>query len=749
MSTSSPITDLERINRLPWLAAADILNTAFFLLTFSGSIFLLFLDELGLGNSQIGFLLSLIPFCGIVAPFIAPVISRLGYKRVYITFWTLRKFVISLLLLTPLIIVRFGANWAFWWVAGVLLVFALCRAIAETGGYPWKKEAVPDPIRGKFTAINSMLSTVAGILVTVGASYVIGVGSGLNRYMLLISIGIVIGFISVWCYAQVPGETPTAKSEDDHGHLHGMKQALHDREFMFFLGALGLATLGGTAVISFVPLFMKEQVGLSESNVVLLNIGTYTGALLSSYLWGWAADRYGSKPIMQSSLALMLFLPIAWFLMPRHQEVSPMLAMGIAIVAGVATLAWQISWMRYLFVNAIPAEQKSPYTAVYYAWYGFVSGLGPLLAGQLLDLSHDLRADFLIFAIDPYTPLFGASIFLLSMGVVAVTQLHSAEATPFRRFAGMFVRGNPIRAIESLIQYNLSGDEMTRVFTTERMGDARNPLSSRELIEALSDPSFNVRYEAIRAIGRMPAEPELVDALLDILAQGHSELSFVVIRALGRLGDPRAIPALRQLLFSGYHMLEANSARALAMLGDEESAAHFLEKFRTERNQVLRIAYISALGKVRSGQAIAEIFAVLAQTEAEVQRGEIGLALARIAGDERYYMQQWRLLRASPTTATAQALLALHKLIKPAEFSELAALTQASAQAFAAGDSVQGVELLHQMICQIPSNRLEQTLVEILETCAVNLVQFGDTRFEIILLALHTLDLALKQLNGQ
>jgi MFS-type transporter involved in bile tolerance (Atg22 family)/HEAT repeat protein len=745
---NSTITDLEKINRLPWLAAADILNTAFFLLTFSGSIFLLFLDELGLDNSQIGFLLSLVPFCGIIAPFIAPLVRRLGYKRVYITFWTLRKFVISLLLLTPIIISRYGPDRAFMWVAGVLLAFAICRAIAETGGYPWKKEAVPDAMRGKFTAINNMLSTVAGIAVTGGASYVIGTGSGLNRFMILIAAGIVIGFISVWCYSRVPDASLISNSEHDTGHLKGMNQALHDREFMFFLGALGLASIGGTAVISFIPLFMKEQVGLSESNVVLLSIGTYAGALLSSYLWGWMADRYGSKPIMQSSLLIMLLLPLAWFLMPRHQEVSPTVAMAIAFVAGVATLAWQISWMRYLFVNAMPVENRSAYTAIYYAWFGLVSGLGPLLAGQLLDLTHDLQAQFWLFTVDPYTPLFGLSALLLGGGIIAVTQLHSAEATPFRRFAGMFVRGNPIRALESMIHYNLSGDEMTRVFTTERMGDAKNLLSSNELIEALSDPSFNVRYEAIRSIGRMPPEPKLVDALLDILNQEHSELSFVVIGSLGRLGDPRAIEPLRRLLFSGYHMLEANSARSLAMLNDVESAPTFLEKFRAETNQVLRIAYISALGKVRASEAIDDIFAFLRNTQAEVQRGEIGLALARIAGDERYYMQHWRLLRASPNTATAQAVLALNKLIKQGDLNLLSQTTQTCGRNFAAGDSKQGVVLLRELICQIPTNQLEPTLAHILQECAGNLAEFGDHRIEFILLSLHTLNIALGQLNS-
>ncbi len=744
---TTPLTDVEKIRRLPWIVAADSLNTGFFLLTFSGSVFILFLNELGLNAGQIGFLLSLVPFCGIIAPFVAPTVARFGYKRTFVTFWGIRNFVFALMLLTPLIVVRFGPEQAFIWVSSILLAFAICRAIAETGGYPWRQEAVPASIRGKFAAINSMSTTVAGIIVVAGASYLIDRGTGLGRFMVLMTIGIGFGLVSIWTYAQVPGGAPVPAGTTGTGHLSGMRQAFRDRDFLFFLGALGLATVGGTSVISFVPLFMKEQVGLSDGNVVVLSVGTYIGALLTSYWWGWVADRYGSRPVMQFSLGLMLFLPIAWFLMPKQSRFSLSLAVIIAFVAGVATLAWQISWIRQLYVNAIPPDKKSPYMALYYAWFGFASGLGPLLAGQVINLSKGLSLEVWLFRLDPYTPLFGLSIILLVTAVAAVSQLRSRDATSFRKLAGMFLRGNPIRAIESLVQYNFSVSEVGRMTITERMGDAKNPLSVNELIEALNDASFNVRYEAIHAIGRMPPEPALVEALLDSLRQGPSELSFVVTRSLGRLGDPRAIEPLRELLCSGYHLLEANSARALAMLGDADSIPAILEKFRNETNETLRIAYISALGTLGSTEAIDEIFGLLRQTEIEVQRGEIGLALARIAGPEQYYMQRWRSLRANPNTATAQAVLALQKPARQAGLEELAALAETCAADYAQNNSSQATHFLQKMIQQIPRDRLDQALARILDQCSHSLADFGYSHQEIILLSLHSLDIALRRLQ--
>jgi hypothetical protein len=201
---AATLTDVEKIRRLPWLVSGDVLNIIFVSLTFAGPVFILFLDQLGLGSAQIGFLLSLIPFCGVIALFIAPLVTRFGYKRVFITFWGVRKFV---LLLTPVFLARFGAQAAFIWVAGIIFSFAICRAIAETARNPWLQEVIPDSIRGKFGAVSGMSTTMAAIFATIGASLVIGSGTGLGRFMILMAIGIGAGLLGVMAYSRAPAET--------------------------------------------------------------------------------------------------------------------------------------------------------------------------------------------------------------------------------------------------------------------------------------------------------------------------------------------------------------------------------------------------------------------------------------------------------------------------------------------------------------------------------------------------------------
>jgi HEAT repeat protein/MFS-type transporter involved in bile tolerance (Atg22 family) len=744
---TTQISSAERIRRLPWLLGAETLSMFFVMLTFSGTVFVFFLDELGLDTAEIGFLLALVPMAGIIAPFIAPVVGRFGYKRTFVTFWGIRKFVMALLLLTPVALNRYGSRGAFLWVSTILLVFALCRAVAETGGYPWKKEAVPDAIRGKYSALNNMSTTIASILVAGVAGYVIDTYAGLTPFMVLIAIGIVLGLLSIVAFSRVPAENAEQRQQINANPLREMRHILQNKNFVLFLLVLGLETIGIGAVISFIPLYMKDQIGLSEGIVILLSVGTYIGALLTSFLWGWTADRYGSKPVMQFSLLLTLVLPIAWFLLPANSPASASLAMAVAVVAGVATLSWQISWTRYLFVNAIPAANKAVYLAVFYAWFAIVAGFGPILAGQLLTLSAGLEGQIGRFSINAYTPLFIMSLVLVLTGSFVVTRLQTEGRDSFRHFAGMFLRGNPIKAMRFLIQYNFSGDEMTRVVATEQMGDAHSLLSSMELIEALSDPSFHVRHEAIHSIGRMPAQHDLLEALVAVLTDPESELNITAARALGRMGDQRAIPALRETLHAGYRPLEANSARALALLGGEESAPRFMEKLAEEPNPRLRLAYVSALGHLRVKEALEQLFELLYETQSEVSRGEIGLAIARICGDEKYYLQHWRSLRSDFATSTAQAILDFEKGCKRCGMAEFESILKTTARDFAENNFSSAVNSLREMLSMIPIDSLDEPVSTVIKNCIEGLENLEDGRLDFVLLSLFAIDLAFKQME--
>ena len=128
MISPRPISDRVKIRALPWYLAHGALTSIFFLWTFGGSVFLLFLSELGLPKGQIGIMLSFFPFSGLIALVFAPYATRIGRKRVFLACYSSRYFVIINLLFLPWILAHLGQ------AAGIGFVFGIMIAGGAAAG---------------------------------------------------------------------------------------------------------------------------------------------------------------------------------------------------------------------------------------------------------------------------------------------------------------------------------------------------------------------------------------------------------------------------------------------------------------------------------------------------------------------------------------------------------------------------------------------------------------------------------------
>jgi len=447
----------EKIRALPWGLAHTVLNSIFALWTFMGSAFLLFLSELGLPKGQIGAVLSLFPFCGLLALGFAPIATRLGRKRVFIACYGTRKFVMAGLLLLPVVLAHAGRGAGLALLFGIIVIFAVLRALAETAYYPWSQEFVPNRVRGIFTAWSTVLGTGASCLALLLAGHIIGSGTGLGRYLVLIGAGCVIGVVGVSLMWKIPGGAPAREAADSGAHVAKMRESLRDRNFAAYLAGMGGVTVGSVLLTSFLPLYAKEQLGLSPGTIVRLDAVVMVGGALSSLIWGWLADRFGSRPVLMPSLALSLVIPAAWLLLPRHvphaaawcaatvpvAATAPVAALYFAY--GVASNGIAIGSGRLLFNGVVPPEKNTAYTAIYYAWLGVTGGVAPLMAGGLLSVSARWQTRLGPLSVDGYSLLFLLALVLLAVGGwqygrVRPDDVHSSRAVLARavnRIRGM------------------------------------------------------------------------------------------------------------------------------------------------------------------------------------------------------------------------------------------------------------------------------------------------------------------------
>jgi HEAT repeats len=356
-----------------------------------------------------------------------------------------------------------------------------------------------------------------------------------------------------------------------------------------------------------------------------------------------------------------VMFPLSLLLIPRNSPVTFVTMATSAFVLGLICQGWGIGYGRYLFVNIIPADKRSSYTALHTAWMGFFIGVSPLLAGQLLEATKKFSGHIGPVNIDPYTPFFVACMFTVTTCVFILSRLPGGGSMNATRFAMMFVQGNPIAALQAVAAFSLAGDEGKRLTTIERLGQSRSPLSIDELIEALEDPSFNIRHEAIVSIARTRRDARLTEAMVRNLRDGAPELQTTVAWALGRMGDASAAPDLRLALDSTYPLLRARAARALAMLDDVESVPRLAEHFEKEADPAIRVAYASslaALGHTSSTSAMLDM--LREQTHPGIRR-ELAMAVATLLGPQEQALRLWRRMQQQPGDTLGGVMIGLRR----------------------------------------------------------------------------------------
>jgi HEAT repeat protein/sugar phosphate permease len=742
---STEPTTVEKLRALPWSIASNAALAVYLQLTFFGSVFVLFLNSLELDKAQIGFLLSLLPFTGMLALVLAPAIARAGYKRTWLTFFGLRTFVTAFLLLTPLVVTAYGPDAAMIFITMVVAVYALVRTVGVTAGFPWIQEYVPNSVRGKYTASNNFYSTIAGFLAVTLASLVLARTVGLTGYMVLIAIGVIFGFISVALAIPIPGGAPAQPPKTQPAPERNIKDALRDSHMVRYLVGVGLFTLATVPLGSFLPLYMQEEVGLPASQIVLLQTGVMAGALVSSYFWGWAADRYGGRPVTLYGLAFRATLPVFWMLLPGLGTAALPMAIGIAAVQGFADVGWQVGATRLLYVSIVPAAKRNDYMAVYWAWLGLTGGLSQLIGGRLLTVTQDLSGTVAGIPIDPYTPLFLLGIVLPVVAIFVLQHIRDDAKVGMGGFAGIFLRGNPFLALEAVVRFHLAKDEDAAVRMTERLGTSKSPLTVEELLDALEDPRFNVRIEAVIAVARHGPDQRLIDALAEVLNGPEPALSTVAAWALGRMGDARALESLRQAARSSrYRSVRAHSVRSLGVLGDQASVPFYLHEVAEETDVGLQLAYSAVLGRLQVTEATGRLLELLASSPSSSSRREMALALARLVGEENNFVSLLRQCDQEAGTPMAQAVLALRKRLDKGEDGAGAAgsLLDQCAKTLARQELEPGLAQLAEAIALLPVQRQAPHVLAILQETALRTQQFGVQRMEYPILALHTLTVA-------
>ncbi len=194
-------------------------------------------------------------------------------------------------------------------------------------------------------------------------------------------------------------------------YLKAMGKLLSTRKLLLILLFAGGFAGGQSAILTFLPLYLREEMGVSSFTLGLYLALANIGGIASQPIMGYLSDRFGRKAILAPSLACLGVSALALYLAPS----------GVLFALAVLFMGvFLFPLMSILLASAVDlvegAVQATTISLVFGSAVVF-SGFTPAIAGVVAD-AYSIKTVFLL----------GSGIILATAFLAFVTPWQAAKA---------------------------------------------------------------------------------------------------------------------------------------------------------------------------------------------------------------------------------------------------------------------------------------------------------------------------------
>lgn len=638
-------SDYDKLRRMKFVYVFNVLNTVALLCTV-GAPLALYAAELGVPKDRIGLLGGIMPFAQILCIAFLPLVMQVSQRYMTAVSYGLRYIFLVPFLFAPMFVGQ--PDTVFWILFASMTLFSISRTSAESAIWPWSQEYMPKSFRGRISGLVSVLVLPSALLGSLGVQLWLDSRTGIERFYPVMVIGIIVGVTSAFVLLGIAGGRPRPDSARGLDAIRGMGAPIKDRNFWLYLYSSGTQFFVYTVLTLFLLLYFRERMGITSGQLILfvaffVPLGGAVGTLIA----GWFVDRYGTRAI-RALLQVAQVVILVWLIfLPPGLPAAEVVTGFFFFLVGVFFQS-SISIGGVYLLNYVPPAQKENYLTLAYATDGLIGGGATFLAGALLQFLeiHPIAP----LGLGSYETLFALCAMIIVTSAVAFGRLREEGGTGVRDFFGQLGSGSPIRALIGISRYGALTSEERRRELAYGFGGTRSALVKEELIAALSDPSFDVRHEAIQSLGHLPKSPAVVRALESMLGyEGLVELQYAALASLGRLKATESGDVIARFLESPNALLRARAMRTLGDIRNDRLLPRIRELLRDDPEIDCRLAAVSALGKFRDTASIDGLLAIYRQLAADdtSMAGEprskvVLLALAKILDWEESFSREWR-----------------------------------------------------------------------------------------------------------
>jgi len=256
------------------------------------------------------------------------------------------------------------------------------------------------------------------------ATWLIGLMDWRGAYVALAAVCVVLGLIGALLIEHSPERRGLAPDGDAPRPIAagsgpvvvsgtGLKEALASRPFLLYAAATFLTSLGLFTPLVHLPNYARDHGLGDEAGVLLLGFFGF-GSLAGRFLLGAIADRFGRRPTLAATFAIMGAMCVLWWASTAIWSLAV-----FAVVFGTCYGGF-VALSPSLMMDYFGGRNVSGIIGILYSAAGIGALAGPTLSG----LAYDLLASYTI-------PIVAAAAFNLLATLVML-----ATPTPGRWRAG-------------------------------------------------------------------------------------------------------------------------------------------------------------------------------------------------------------------------------------------------------------------------------------------------------------------------
>jgi len=235
------------------------------------------------------------------------------------------------------------------------------------------------------------------------ATWLIALFDWRGAYVTLAAICVVLGLMGALVIEHSPERRglgpdgdPLVADKDDSGPVvvpgADLKAALKSRPFLLYAAATFLTSLGLFTPLVHLPNYARDH-GLGEGAGVLL-LGLFgLGSLVGRFLLGAIADRFGRRPTLAATFAIMGAMCVLWW------ASTAIWSLGLFAVVFGTCYGGYVALSPALMMDYFGGRNVSGIIGILYSAAGIGALVGPTLSGLAFDLLHSYAIPILAGAV--------------------------------------------------------------------------------------------------------------------------------------------------------------------------------------------------------------------------------------------------------------------------------------------------------------------------------------------------------------